>query len=458
MKELLQGLDHKTISEAQGFRRIEPDYKITEDISTELQQTVFGQEKAMNELARGITRSMAGLSDPKRPEMVAMFLGPTGVGKTESGKALARYLYPRDWEEKFLRIDCTQLQESHSVGRLKGSEPSYVGYGDNNILITPQFLQKGGVIVFDEVEKAHPNIIRWLLPVLEEGQQKALVPIQGARGYSSELTTLDFSKTHIIMTANVGAEALHRARNGEQGIGFHSDTQKPDMEKIGISELKKAFKDMPEFLGRIDTTVVFQDLGRPELEKVFNKFLEEINRDQRYGHNFLAVTKELRSYVLDHAETGEYGAREIRNKINQYVVDKASEIKFSGSLPEMAPLIGDLEGEDIIFWTSELTEEPPKPELISGGKKDAGSYIGNRPYSNKDNEWDDAGEPPVPTTETEGEEDIEKPKKEKKPSGNINFYLPLKPGAEIDLAITVRQPGQKELSQIITGLPLLPSV
>ncbi len=448
MKELLTALDHKTISEAEGFHRINPDYKIITDISSDLQQTVFGQEKAMNQLARAITRSMAGFSDPRRPELTAMFLGPTGVGKTEAGKALAKYLYPKDWEERFLRIDCTQLQEPHSVGRLKGTEPGYVGYGDNNILITPDYLEKGGVIVFDEIEKAHPNIIRWLLPVLEEGQQKALVPVQGNRGWSSELATLNFSKSHIIMTANVGAEALHQARAGNQGIGFHAENTKPDMEKIGTSELRKHFKDMPEFLGRIDSTVVFSDLERPQYEKIFNKFLDEINADQRYGHNFLAVTKELRDFVLDNAETGEYGAREIRHKINQYVLDKASEIKFSGNLPDGAPLIGDLENNEVIFWTSDIKEKKPtttvkkieEPVEIDEpidedepiqSQRDAGSYIGNKKIEKK------------------GTEDIKKPK-------NMTFLIPANGDIydSMDLAITIKV-GESEYAQILKRLPIV---
>ena len=454
--ELLIGLDSKTIREAEGFTRINPDYKIIEDISSELQSTVFGQEQAMNSLARAVTRSMAGFSDPRRPELTAMFLGPTGVGKTEAGKALAKFLYPKNWEERFLRIDCTQLIEGHSVGRLKGTEPGYVGYGDNNILITPEFLNRGGVIVFDEIEKAHPNIIRWLLPVLEEGEQKALVPISGNRGWSSELATLNFSKTHIIMTANVGAEALHKARAGQQGIGFHAENQKPDMEKIGTSELRKHFKDIPEFLGRIDSTVVFQDLERPQYEKIFNKFMDEINLDQRYGHNFLAVTSELRNFVLDHAETGEYGAREIRHKINQYVLDKASEIKFSGSLPDGAPLIGDIEDNEVIFWTSKIEEREPNLRLLNSGfieeqytepeeeideelpiksQRDPGSYIGR------------------PTERDTGTEDIKKLKKST--PKDLKFYVPLEPGASMDLAITIHQPGKDDLNQIIEGMPLL---
>ncbi|MCK9370903.1 AAA family ATPase [Candidatus Dojkabacteria bacterium] len=454
MKELLRGLDHKTISES-GFHRINPDYKIIEDISSELQGTVFGQEKAMDSLARAVTRSMAGFSDPRRPEMTAMFLGPTGVGKTEAGKALAKYLYPRSWEDRFLRIDCTQLMEGHSVGRLKGTEPGYVGYGDNNILITPEFLDRGGVIVFDEIEKAHPNIIRWLLPVLEEGQQKALTPVQGQRGWSSELSTLNFSKSYIIMTANVGAEALHKARAGEQGMGFHASNQKPDMEKIGTAELRKHFKDMPEFLGRIDSTVVFQDLERPQYEKIFNKFMDKINEDQRYGHNFLAVTTELRNFILDHAETGEYGAREIRHKINSYLLDKASEIKFSGILPEMSPLIGDLENNEVIFWTSKIEEKKPELKLLEDkfieeryvepeeeidedlpikSQRDEGSYIGRSPKK-KD-------------VEDTGDEDIKGPK-------DLKFYVPLKPGASFDLAITIHQPGKGDLQQAIEGMPLL---
>lgn len=388
------------------------------DISSELQSTVFGQEKAMKQLAGAVARSMAGFSDPNRPEMTAMLIGGTGVGKTEAGKALAKHLYPRDWEERFLRVDCTQLQGEASLGRLKGSEPGYIGSGDNNLLITPEFLKKGGVIVFDEIEKAHPAVWRWLLPVMEEGQQTVLAPSSGS--WHADLVPLNFSNTYIIMTANVGAEALHRARAGNQGMGFHKFGEKPDMDKIGIGELKKHFKDMPEFLGRIDATVCFNDLERPQLERIFNKFMDEINQDQRYGHNFLAVTTELRNFVLDHAETGEYGAREIRHKIDEYIVTKASEIKVSGVLPDMAPLIGDLEGDEVIFWTSDVEKSVTlTPEqidavdwIVNGGpsaldeidedlpienQRDAGSYIGNREVSK-------------PTEKNTGNEDIKKPK------------------------------------------------
>jgi ATP-dependent protease Clp ATPase subunit len=381
VKELLRGLSSQDIRQQPDFHKVEPDYRTIDEISNSLQGTIFGQEKACNQLARAVTRSMAGFSDPRRPEGTFMFLGPTGVGKTEMGKALAKYLYGDKWEKRFLRVDCTQLQESHSVGRLKGSEPSYVGYGDNNILITPDFLNRGGIVLFDEIEKAHPVIWRWLLPVMEEGQQKALVPKGDGGRYSSELAELNFANTYLIMTANVGADKLHKAKLG-QGLGFHIQNQSADLESIGMTELRKAFEGMPEFLGRLDSTVVFQDLERPQYERIFNKFIDEINADQRGGQNYLAVTHELRDYVLDHAATGQYGAREIRHAINQHILDKAAEIKFSGVLKSGQPLIGDWEDSTVIFWTSDLHEATPPPAITKVPSavvpRDSGSYIGNR--------------------------------------------------------------------------------
>jgi hypothetical protein len=165
------------------------------------------------------------------------------------------------------------------------------------------------------------------------------------------------------------------------------------MQKIGIAELRSSFADMPELLGRLDSIVVFQELERPQFEQIFNKFIDEINLDQRGGMNFLAVTKEARNYVLDHAETGEYGAREIRHKLNTHIVDPASEIKYSGVLPEMAPLIADMEGDEVIFWTSNVVEKKPEPittlqlvkdpepineDLPIQSQRDPGSYIGNK--------------------------------------------------------------------------------
>lgn len=460
MREQLVQLNSHDVQSNSEFFKIEPDYKAISDISQTLGQDVFGQEKACDQLARAVTRSMAGFSDPRRPEGTFMFLGPTGVGKTEMSKSLSKYLYGDKWEERFLRIDCTQLQESHSVGRLKGAEPSYIGYGDDNILITPDFLKKGGVIVFDEIEKANPAVWKWLLPVMEEGQQKALIPSSGNAKWSAELETLDFAGTYLVFTANVGAEQLHKARMGDSGIGFRTQTQKPDIEGIGKSELRKAFQGMPEFLGRIDSTVVFNELEREDYQRIFYKFLGEINEDQRYGQNYLAVTSELRNYIIDHAVgKGEYGAREIRHSINQYLLDKASEIKFSGVLREGQPLVGDVEDDKVIFWTSDLSlnkqghpteahmpttppERRPNLKLIQDGEKnrDAGSFIGNKD---------------LPTEEDTGEEDIAEEKEKKAPRAEVIFYVPHKLGATIDLAITVKQPGRKDLNQIITALPLL---
>ena len=213
------------------------------------------------------------------------------------------------------------------------------------------------------------------------------------------------------------------------------------MRKIGFSELRKTFASMPEFLGRIDSTVVFNDLNRPSYERIFDKFIDEINEDQRYGQNFLAVTSELRNFILDHAEIGEYGAREIRHRIDQYLIDKASEIKASGVLKEGQPLVGDLEDNQVIFWTSDLNLQPEPKLLIMGGK-------------NGDN-------PSVFSEEAEGEEEAppeETPQeKMEKKLGHVTMYLPHEPGgATIDLMIAVKQPGQTNLNQIVTGLPLLP--
>ncbi len=448
--ELLRGLSHQDIVSS-GFHRIEPDYRVIENISSSLQQDVFGQERACDQLARAITRSHSGFSDPRRPEGIFMFLGPTGVGKTEMAKALTRYLYPKDSDKRLLRIDCTQLQESHSVGRLKGSEPSYVGYGDNNILITPEFLQRGGVILLDEVEKADQAIWKWLLPVFEEGQQKALVPKEGERG--AELTTLDFSNTYIVLTSNVGAEALHNARLGKT-IGFHTNVEKPDMEKIGLAELKKSFAQMPEFLGRLDSTVVFNELQPQDYDRIFMKFMREINEDQRYGQNFLAATSELRAFILGKAVgAGEYGAREIRHAINQWLVDKASEIKFSGVLKDGQVLIGDVEDDNVIFWTSDLIEKEPEPEPEPITRDDL------TPDEIDELNNIDENKPPKLLQEPPHIPVEDKPRKKfhpKNPPKGVTFYIsPQPPSHTIDLAITVHTP-EGDQQQILENLPLLP--
>lgn len=446
MHELMKGLTKADVESSVGFRRISPDYHAINTMQSSLEESVFGQSEAMEQLARAVTRSFAGYSDPRRPEGVFMFLGPTGTGKTEAGKALAKFLY-RDWEKRFLRIDCTQLQESHSVGRLKGSEPSYVGYGDKNILITPDFLEKGGVIVFDEIEKAHPTIWRWLLPVMEEGQQRALLPEKGGqRGYSSELGVLDFSNSYIIFTANIGADKLHKAKMGQQGIGFHHDSQKPDLRQIGMSELRKAFEGMPEFLGRVDSTVVFNDLDHSSYVRIFNKFMDEINHDQRRGGNFLAATSEVREFILGKAETGEYGAREIRHKLNQYLLDKASEIKFSGVLQEGEPLVAyDVEGEDVQFATLDLPTEPVEEEVPDDElRKEVDEIDEDQPIQSQR-----GGKNNLPVSGKKVSPDVDLGKK------GPRFYIGgWPPDATINLAISIKTK-DGEYSQALENMPLI---
>ena len=462
MKELLVGLTSKDVQNTVGFKKVEADSHAIEGLQMDLEQTVYGQSEAMNQLARAVTRSFAGYSDPNRPEGVFMFLGPTGTGKTEAGKALARTLYGNKWENKFLRIDCTQLQEPHSVGRLKGSEPSYVGYGDNNILITPEFLHKGGVIVFDEVEKAHPTIWRWLLPVMEEGQQKALVPTGGAgRGYSSELATLNFADTYLIFTANIGAEKLHKAKQGDMGIGFHHSTSRPDLRQIGMSELKKEFAQMPEFLGRLDSTVVFNELSHDSYVKIFNKFMDEINNDQKRGSNYLAATEEVREFVLSKAETGEYGAREIRHKLNQHLLDTASEIKFSGVLKEGEPLIAyDVEDEKVQFATLDLPNTPATNEQ-EDMEENIFSGVSPEDMDKLRQEIAEIDEDMPIQSQREKKDNLLVPGKKVSPDVDLGkkgpkFYIGnWPPDGTIDLAIKIKTQNGEEYAQAFENMPLI---
>ena len=346
------------------FHRLEVDPEYVNPIEQHLKSGIYGQDEAIEAVTSAIMRSEAGFSDPNRPKGTFIFLGPTGVGKTEMAKGLARFLYPEDWQSRFKRIDCTDYSDVAGVNKIKGSSNGYVGYGDP-VVIMPEFLQAGGVIAFDEIEKAHSSLHRWLLPVLEEGSVTVMLPtekasVSGAKDAKEIVpTTLDFRNTYIVMTSNVGADAISEAKRGKANIGFKQsgNNTQSDVKAAALKALRFHFASMPEFLGRVGemNSIVFKDLGRSEFGLIFDKFINEINSKQNQNGLILSTTQELKDWLISEAMKGSYGARGLRDKIDRLIVGQAAELRFMG-LVKSGMLIADMDqvSGKIDFWSREM--------------------------------------------------------------------------------------------------------
>src|SRR2546421_2633632 len=286
-------------SERQNLRNLEED----------LRKRVVGQDEAISAVARAIRRSRAGLKDPKRPIGSFLFLGPTGVGKTELAKALAAELF--GGEDSLIRLDMSEYMESHTVARLFGSPPGYVGYDEGGQLTEQVRRRPYSVILLDEVEKAHPEVFNALLQIMDDGR---LTDGQGR--------TVDFKNTVVIMTSNAGSAELKRAVR----IGFSQrkgdeerDEQHEVMRSKAMEGLKRMFR--PEFINRIDQIVVFHSLGKAELYTIVDLLLAQVRARLSDQQIELVVTDEARDFLLQEGYDEEYGARPLRRAIQTYVDD-----------------------------------------------------------------------------------------------------------------------------------------
>nr|BBH94765.1 ATP-dependent Clp protease ATP-binding subunit ClpC [Thermogemmatispora argillosa] len=292
------------------------------DLEERLRKHVIGQDEAISAVARAIRRSRAGLKDPKRPIGSFLFLGPTGVGKTELARALARELF--GGEENMIRLDMSEYMEPHTVSRLFGSPPGYVGYEEGGQLTEQVRRRPYSVILLDEVEKAHPEVFNALLQILDDGR---LTDGQGR--------TVDFKNTVLIMTSNAGTNELRRAAR----IGFMPITsgderaeQYEAMREKALEGLKQMFR--PEFLNRIDQIVVFHSLGKDELYRIVDLLLSQVRERLREQKIELIVSDEVREFLLREGYDEEYGARPLRRAIQTHVDDTLADALLNG---EIAP-------------------------------------------------------------------------------------------------------------------------
>ena len=307
-----------------GWTKI-PVSKLTENEAARLQKLeetlhkrVIGQEEAVSAVAKAVRRGRVGLKDPKRPIGSFLFLGPTGVGKTEVSKALAEAVFGN--EEAMIRVDMSEYMEKHSVSKMIGSPPGYVGHEDGGQLSEKVRRNPFSVVLFDEIEKAHPDVFNILLQVLDDGH---ITDSQGRR--------VDFKNTIIIMTSNAGAQSIIEPK--KLGFGVHED-EKQDHERMKsnvMEEVKRLFK--PEFLNRIDETIVFRALNKDDMKQIVTLMTNELQKrckDQLQIN--LVVRDAAKSYIVEKAYDRKYGARPLRRKIQNEIEDRLAEEIIAGKV------------------------------------------------------------------------------------------------------------------------------
>ena len=273
----------------------------------ELHQSVVGQDEAIKAISRAIRRSRAGLKDPKHPIGSFIFCGPTGVGKTELARALAKFLFADP--SALIRVDMSEYMEKFSVSRLIGAPPGYVGYEDSGTLTKAIRRKPYSVVLLDEIEKAHPDVFNILLQVLDEGH---LTDNYGR--------VIDFKNTVVIMTSNVGARDIMQGKT----LGFHGQDFKTSFEKMQEKirdEIQKVFN--PEFLNRIDDTIVFHPLDKEHIAQIVNILVRDVQK--RIGEEAIRLTPAATDFLVEHGYDQNYGARPLKRAIQKYIEDPLSE-------------------------------------------------------------------------------------------------------------------------------------
>ncbi|MBY0121888.1 ATP-dependent protease ATP-binding subunit ClpC [Bacillus sp. S/N-304-OC-R1] len=301
-----------------------------------LHSRVIGQEEAVKAISKAVRRARAGLKDPKRPIGSFIFLGPTGVGKTELARALAESMFGD--EDAMIRIDMSEYMEKHSTSRLVGSPPGYVGYEEGGQLTEKVRRKPYSVVLLDEIEKAHPDVFNILLQVLEDG-----------RLTDSKGRTVDFRNTVLIMTSNVGAEALRRNKY----VGFNiqdGEQDYKDMKGKVMEELKKSFR--PEFLNRVDEIIVFHALEKTHLKEIVTLMSDQLTKRLKEQDIILELTEAAKEKIADEGYDPEYGARPIRRAIQKHIEDRLSEELLKGTVLTGQNVVIDVKDGEFVVGTA----------------------------------------------------------------------------------------------------------
>ncbi len=357
--DLFDIVDEEVIAEVLSMSTGIPVYKLTEEetakllrMEEELHKRVIGQEDAIHALARSIRRTRAGLKDPKRPSGSFIFLGPTGVGKTELAKAVTEFLFGDS--DAMIQLDMSEYMEKHTVSRLVGSPPGYVGYEEGGQLTEAVRRKPFCVVLFDEIEKAHPDVFNALLQILEEGR---LTDSQGR--------TVDFKNTVLIMTSNLGTADLRKA-----AVGFAKTSEELTYERMKEKvndALKNHFK--PEFLNRIDEVIVFHELTKDEVTEIVDLMIARTRTQLEALGLGLELTQEAKYFISAKGYQPELGARPLRRAIQNLIDDPLSERILTKEYRAGEIILVDVADNQLVFRTIEGLEPPPA-ELAETGPAD----------------------------------------------------------------------------------------
>ncbi len=324
-------------------------------LEDELREQVVGQDFATQVVAKALRRSRADLKDPKRPIGSFMFLGPTGVGKTHLAKVLSERIFGD--QESLIQVDMSEYMEKHAVSRMIGSPPGYVGHDEGGQLTEAIRRKPYSVILFDEIEKAHPDVAQILLQILEDGR---LTDSLGRK--------VDFRNTILIMTSNVGAEILQR----NTSLGFSVGDAEQDFEKIKdkiLDEAKKVFK--PEFLNRLTEIVIFRQLLKEHMTEIVDLELEKVSERLKERKLKLDVSQEAKEFLIEHGYDNKLGARPLRRAVEKYLEDNLAEALLSGELRKSVPIKVLLHDDEEIGLRFEQPKKGKKKVSVSSEEEKA---------------------------------------------------------------------------------------
>ncbi|MDP8961311.1 MAG: AAA family ATPase [Actinomycetota bacterium] len=351
-------VDEETIAEVLSNWTGIPVFKLTEEetakllrMEEELHKRVIGQSQAISAVSRAIRRTRSGLKDPKRPSGSFIFLGPSGVGKTELAKTLAEFLFGD--EGALIHLDMSEYMEKHTVSRLIGSPPGYVGYEEGGQLTEAVRRRPFSVVLFDEVEKAHPDVFNTLLQIMEDGR------LTDAQGH-----TVDFKNTILIMTSNLGTRDL-----GAPAVGFAAKSdERSAYEKMKAKvddELKRHFR--PEFLNRIDEVIVFHQLTKDEVKQIVDLMVRRVREQLQSRALDLELTDQLKGWLAEKGYDPQLGARPLRRTIQRELEDRLSEALLHGEYNASQLIVADVEDDEVVFRAVDSPETPDVPPVELAG-------------------------------------------------------------------------------------------
>jgi ATP-dependent Clp protease ATP-binding subunit ClpC len=352
--DVLSEVDEEEIAEVLSAWTGIPVYKLTEEetqklirMEEELHKRIVDQNESVAAVSKAIRRTRAGLKDPKRPTGSFIFLGPSGVGKTELSKALAEFLFGD--EEALIQLDMSEYMEKHTVSRLIGSPPGYVGYEEGGQLTEAVRRRPFSVVLFDEIEKAHPDVFNTLLQILEDGR------LTDAQGH-----TVDFKNTVIIMTSNLGTRDIQKGTT----LGFSTGDETVTYEKMKdrvMEELKRSFR--PEFLNRIDEIIVFQSLSRENVKSIVDLMMKRVSDQLKAKDIDIELTEAAKDVLAEKGYDPTLGARPLRRTIQRLIEDPLSEKLLWKEFAAGQTIIVDAQDGEVLFEGAPQSPETPPVEL-----------------------------------------------------------------------------------------------